>query len=410
MRIGVRAGIGGGGSDAETLRSHRPPPPTAASHPLGAERGWGRSDRCPPQPGGRPQISRIVPALSPQPQSGWQPATGMEPRLGDGGDLEGDGGGGSGRGGGQQVRPYLIPGRGGGGAQEGEQPAQPHPAASRPRVAAAAPPPRPPRPRSSSGAAAVRGQQPGRERRAPPPPRAPQVGLGASIPAQCPAATGFAGYEGPPGPPRPNAAFRRCAIPAGETAALPPLPPPRTGSGDSKPPPPPVAMRFVPSERRGGSQRTPGPLGCSGGIGVSTALGRSGTQPASPLLERLHQRPPVLSSNRTAGSAADTAQKSEGSAQPQGSRHSSVPTPSLWRRQRFCGCPPTAGRGHSGNRPKHPWKQPTQRAAKSLWHPRFGPVILWNPRGAAGWGHPCPCPTKGIHCLSGPLWVSLGSV
>lgn len=402
MRIGVRAGIGGGGSDAETLRSHRPPPPTAASHPLGAERGWGRSDRCPPQPGGRPQISRIVPALSPQPQSGWQPATGMEPRLGDGGDLEGDGGGGSGRGGGQQVRPYLIPGRGGGGAQEGEQPAQPHPAASRPRVAAAAPPPRPPRPRSSSGAAAVRGQQPGRERRAPPPlPEPRRLGWGLPSPPNAPQPRVLRGTKDPRDHRGPTQHFGAAPSQPERRRLFPPSHPPGPAAGTANPPPPPVAMRFVPSERRGGSQRTPGPLGCSGGIGVSTALGRSGTQPASPLLERLHQRPPVLSSNRTAGSAADTAQKSEGSAQPQGSRHSSVPTPSLWRRQRFCGSSPTAGRSHSGNQPKHPWKQPTQRAAKSLWHPRFGPVILWNPRGAAGWGHPCPCPTKGIHCLSG---------
>lgn len=95
---------------------------------------------------------------------------------------------------GQQVRPYLIPGRGGGGAQEGEQSAQPHPAASRPRVAAAAPPPRPPRPRSSSGAAAVRGQQPGKERRAAPPLSEGPVGwrLGGSVPAPCPTAPRFA--------------------------------------------------------------------------------------------------------------------------------------------------------------------------------------------------------------------------
>lgn len=269
MRIGVRAGIGGGGSDAETLRSHRPPPPTAASHPLGAERGWGRSDRCPPQPGGRPQISRIVPALSPQPQSGWQPATGMEPRLGDGGDLEGDGGGGSGRGGGQQVRPYLIPGRGGGGAQEGEQPAQPHPAASRPRVAAAAPPPRPPRPRSSSGAAAVRGQQPGRERRAPPPlPQSPAGWVGGFHPRPVPRSHGFCGVRRTPGTTAAQRSISALRHPSRteRRRLFPPSHPPGPAAGTANPPP-------LPSWRCGLSHRSdagapkgpPAPWAAAGG-------------------------------------------------------------------------------------------------------------------------------------------------
>lgn len=267
MRIGVRAGIGGGGSDAETLRSHRPPPPTAASHPLGAERGWGRSDRCPPQPGGRPQISRIVPALSPQPQSGWQPATGMEPRLGDGGDLEGDGGGGSGRGGGQQVRPYLIPGRGGGGAQEGEQPAQPHPAASRPRVAAAAPPPRPPRPRSSSGAAAVRGQQPGRERRAPPPPEPRRLGWGLPSPPNAPQPRVLRGTKDPRDHRGPTQHFGAApSQPNGDTAALPPSHPPGPAAGTANPPPP-TPWRCGLSHRSdaGAPKGPPAPWAAAGG-------------------------------------------------------------------------------------------------------------------------------------------------
>lgn len=317
----------------------------------------------------------------------------------EGGDLGG--------GGGSRCDPTSSPAEGAAArrrASSPRSPIQPHPGPASPRLRRPrAPPGRdlpaepPPLEGSSREGSAV----------LPPPSQSPAGWVGGFHPRPVPRSHGFCGVRRTPGTTAAQRSISALRHPSRtEIRRLFPPPTPQDRQrGQQTPPPHPVAMRFVPSERRGGSQRTPGPLGCSGGIGVSTALGRSGTQPASPLLERLHQRPPVLSSNRTAGSAADTAQKSEGSAQPQGSRHSSVPTPSLWRRQRFCGCPPTAGRGHSGNQPKHPWKQPTQRAAKSLWHPRFGPVILWNPRGAAGWGHPCPCPTKGIHCLSGSLWV-----
>lgn len=281
----------GGGSDAETLRSHRPPPPCASSHPLGSEWGWGRSDRCPPQPGGRPQSSRIVPALSPQPQSAppgtphprWSRAPGTA--------MGGRDGGGLGEVVGQQVRPYLIPGRGGGGAQEGEQSAQPHPAASRPRVAAAAPPPRPPRPRSSSGAAAVRGQQPGKERRAAPPPprRGPRrLEVGGLRPRPVPHSPAFCslcpGVGGTPGP----GLLRRDHRSPMERFSTAPSPKARGDGGSSHPPPlrdpqqrqrtPPVSHAPLsppaappangvcpPLSAKESCEGTPGPLGCREG-------------------------------------------------------------------------------------------------------------------------------------------------